>query len=147
MGCLGCAIGTSGSFGAAGLIDVRPGGCRVRWGSLGSFGLALVVVRFGRCRRVHRDPPWVTFGVAGFIGVWPGRHWLRWGSYGLLDCALGSRWSGLWVNSEAPRRSSDSFGIPGFIGVRTWVADFFRVRCVDRVAPWPSSGSFGFFGM
>ena len=86
---MGYAIGPTDSFGAAGLIGVRPGGCHVRSGSLGSFGWALVVVGFRRSRWVRWDAPWDSFGVAGFIGELPGRHRVRSGSQGSLECALG----------------------------------------------------------
>ena len=31
LGFVGCTRGTSGPFGDAGFIGLRPGGCRVRW--------------------------------------------------------------------------------------------------------------------
>ena len=49
---------SSGSFGLDGL---RPGGLRVRSWSLDSFGWALVVVGFGRCRCGHWDAQKVRY--------------------------------------------------------------------------------------
>ena len=86
---LGYATGTSDSFGVAVFIGVRPGGCRLRWGWLGSLGCSLVVIGFVRGRWVHFVgvvcfvrlnwvhwcAPWVwlgSFSVSGFLGVRPG---------------------------------------------------------------------------
>ena len=116
---------------------MRPRGRRVRWGSLGSLGWALVVIGFVRGRWVHCAAPfgvvcfvlgnWVrwgeslgSFGDARFFGVRPGCRGVRSGSMGSLGCALlvAFFFQGRWVHWVAHLGSSGSFGVAGFIGVR-----------------------------
>ena len=84
-------------------------------------------------------------GVPGFIGVRPGCFS---GSLGSLGCALGDvgivRSS--WIRWGAPRGSSSSFGVAGYIWVGLRVVAFGRFLCVHWDTPGASSGSFGFGG-
>ena len=73
LGLLRFAPGTSGSFGVAVFLGVCPGGCCLRWGSLGSLCWALVVIGFVRGRWVHCGPP---FGVVCFVRG----NWVHWGA-------------------------------------------------------------------
>ena len=71
--------GSSGSYGVAGFIDVRPEGCQVHPVSLDPF---LGVVGFVRGRWVHSRILWGTtdsFWVAGLIGVRPWVVGFIWG--------------------------------------------------------------------
>ena len=134
-----------GTFGVAGSIGIRPGGCRVRLGLLSSLECALGIVEFVWVRSVHWSAPWESwssFRVSGLIGKRPRCRFVRSGSMGSMGCALlvAVFFQGRWVDWVA---HFCSFGVTGFIGVRPGGR---RVRSgtMDSLGePWGSSRTFG----
>ena len=121
----GAHLGSSGSSGVAVLIGVRPGGRRVRPGSLGSLRCTLEVVR---CRWVNWGAHWGSWGpsnVARTIELRPGGRRV---SLGLLEY-----WCSPWGSS----------GSLGSLGCAMGVLGYVLDRRVHSVAPWESSGSSG----
>ena len=87
---LGTQLGSSGSFGFAGLIRARPGVRRVYSGSFGSFRRSLGVVGVLWARWVHLYAAWRSSGSFGFVVFNRGRPGGRWVHSSAASVWLGS---------------------------------------------------------
>ena len=139
---------------------MRPGGRRVNFSSMGSFGRALSMVGFIRVRWVNSVAPWRSSCEFGFIGSilarpWRGRIHCRWFSLLMrvlavveLSCAL-SGWldSFLCIGFMRARSERGRFHSVSLCSFGRALGIVVFIRWVDSGAHWSSSGSLGSFGL